>query len=87
VPETASAAVAAATAAVEPGVRTAPVPEPSGAAAGTPADAAPRTTGRADAAEPIDLLSSAGPAVVKRAAPALGALVLVLLVIRLIRRR
>ena len=38
-------------------------------------------------AEPIDLLESAGPAVLKRAAPALAVLVLLLILVRVLRRR
>jgi hypothetical protein len=37
--------------------------------------------------QPINLLEHAGPAVLKRAAPAVGALVLAALLLRLIRRR
>ncbi len=71
----------------------APAPAPTESVADTAAEAAaPSSNGRAAArpsaaAEPIDLLQSAGPAVAKRVAPAVAAVVAAVLVFLFVRRR
>ena len=47
-----------------------------------PTRSAPRTLGRADDVQPIDLIASAGPAVAKRLAPVLATVLLVLVILR-----
>jgi carbon monoxide dehydrogenase subunit G len=65
--------------AAEGAASTEPAPAPA------PTRSAPRSVGRADDVQPIDLIASAGPAVIKRLVPVLAVILLILVILR--RRR
>jgi carbon monoxide dehydrogenase subunit G len=71
--------------AADQGPAAAPVPAPTASA--EPADPAPRVRKiDSPASEPVDLAGVAGPAIIKRLAPVLGVLLVVLLLVRRRRR-
>jgi hypothetical protein len=79
-----SAPASEATAGIAPAAEGAASSEPT-AAPTEPATSASRTVGRADDVAPIDLITSAGPAVAKRLVPLLALILLIMVIVR--RRR